>query len=96
MNDPINNPVDPTRSVINPISARKPPMPGLDSAERSPAGSLSFGRTLPVSAPPSFLNGGGSGGFSGGFNSKPAAGGPAAAPSQRPKPMILEIPRPAF
>ncbi len=96
MSDPINNPVDPTRSVINPISARKPSAPSLDSVEKGPAGSLSFGRTLPVATSPSFLGGSGSGALPGAFNSKPALGGPAAAPSQRPKPMILEIPRPVF
>lgn len=96
MNDPINSPVDPTRSVINPISARKPAPPSLDSAERSPAASLSFGRTMPVSTSPSFLSGSASGPLSGAFNARPAPAGPAAGPSQRPKPMILEIPRPAF
>lgn len=94
--DPINNPIDPTRSAINPISARKPVAPASDLADKGPErSSLPLGRTMPVSTTPGFFSGS-SERLSSPFNSKPAPAGPAAAPSQRPKPMILEIPRPMF
>jgi hypothetical protein len=96
VSDPINDPIDPTRSAINPISARKPVASGSELGDRGPErSSLPFGRTMPVSTTPGFLSSS-SGGLPGSFNSKPAPAGPAAAPSQRPKPMILEIPRPMF
>jgi hypothetical protein len=90
--DPINDPVDATRTLMNPIAARKPSVPAPESAPSPFSGG--FG-TAGVSTRPDVF-----GATSSRFGSPvvytPPVAPPPSAPVFQPKPAILEIPRPRF
>lgn len=94
--DPINDPADATRSVLNPISARKPSAPAPETAVGKSSDPFNFGySTAPVSTRPDVLGGtrdyrSATGPFT------PPAAAPVSAPRIQPKPAVLEIPRPRF
>jgi len=96
--DPINDPMDATRSIMNPIaaSARKPSVPAPGST-RSPTASSTLPALFPpaVASHPDFFTasrslGPGVPGYT------PPALAPVSAPVFQPKPAMLEIPRPKF
>jgi hypothetical protein len=96
LTDPINDQSDVTRSIMNPITARKPSIPAPESAqprigETAPA----FGSIAPLAPRSDYFNGGRERTGAGpGFTSPVAT--PVSSPVIQPKPMILEIPRPRF
>lgn len=93
--DPINDPIDPTRSAINPTSPRKAAAPSSDPGQSRVVSGFAFGGGSSMSTRPSFLDGF-QGTAPGAPNFKPSTIGPAKAPPVQAKPMILEIPRPSF
>ena len=94
INDPINDLVDPTRSVLTPITARKADPTTQDSSRSSYGESFAFGVSSPLSTRSDFFSSSQAKVYSTPA-ARPAAG-PASAPPPQPKPMILEIPRPKF
>ena len=91
LSNPINDPVDATRSMMDPIAARKPSVPAPESVQTTFPGSFS----PPSSTRPDFFNPT--------QNKFPGASGytipvaaPASTPVFQPKPAVLEIPRPRF
>ncbi len=95
--DPINDPSDATRSVMNPIAARKPSVPAPSSTQPTVAGSYSssYPPTAPTTTRPDLFNPSQSRLPTGPAYPIPAAN-PSPTPAFQPKPAVLEIPRPKF
>jgi hypothetical protein len=92
--DPINDPIDGTRSLVNPFAIKKP-TPAAPTAAPADSGSdpFAFGSSLPASARTDFLSPGAGRGSAFPTYTSPAPA-PASAPTFQAKPAILEIPRP--
>jgi hypothetical protein len=90
LSDPINDPVDATRTMMNPIAARKPSVPAPESVQTTMPGSFSPSSTRPDIFSPTQNRPPGAGGYT-----VPVAT-PASAPVFQPRPAVLEIPRPKF
>jgi hypothetical protein len=93
--DPINDPTDATRTVMDPFAAKKPAVAAPAAVQSSGGDAFGFGSSLPSGGRSDFL---GPSTFRGPAapSYTPPASAPVSAPALQSKPAVLEIPRPRF
>jgi hypothetical protein len=91
--DPINDPIDATRSIMNPFAVKKPAPSVPTGVQGSASDPFAFPTSLPSASRSDFLSPSTFRGPASPGYTPPAA---APAPVLQPKPAVLEIPRPRF
>jgi hypothetical protein len=95
-NDPINQQSDATRSILNPITARRPSVPAPEQAPTRSEDAFAASTAMPSVTPRHDFLAPTRSMPLGGSSLAPVIAAPQTAPLVQPKPAVLEIPRPKF